>query len=445
LNKPVANIIQSICFLQEVINRRLENFFRKENGDPFTYPEIKLEPDNGPLNHLLVKNQMNIEEYTILLLALAPHLQPNFLDACIQKHLPQGGEFPEIGGVKGIHHRATLPTGETALFILGGNDLNKRMQLLHFFSTDHFFAKENILLLESVKEGEPRMSGKIILQQEHVELFTVGTISKPSFSPEFPAKLVTTKMEWEDLVIRPKTAQQINDIQIWLHYNKIFLQDWGMDKRTKPGYRALFYGPSGTGKTLTATLLGKQFQRDVYRIDLSQVVSKYIGETEKNLEKIFNKAEYKDWILFFDEADALFGKRSNVQNAHDKYANQEVSYLLQRVEDFAGLIILASNFKSNIDQAFVRRFNAIIHFPMPTPTERHKLWSTSVPPKAELATDVDLLSIAGKYELSGSGIISVIHYASLQTINRNSTKILRQDIQEGIKREYEKEERVFIG
>src|SRR5690606_39487670 len=103
----------------------------------------------------------------------------------------------------------------------------------------------------------------------------------------------------------------------------------------------------------------------VYRIDLSQVVSKYIGETEKNLEKVFRKAENKNWILFFDEADALFGKRSNVQNSHDKYANQEVSYLLQRVEDFPGLIILASNFKSNIDQAFIRRFNAIIHFPMP--------------------------------------------------------------------------------
>src|SRR5665811_1345635 len=125
-----------------------------------------------------------------------------------------------------------------------------------------------------------------------------------------------------------------------------------------------------------------RFVRDVYRIDLSQVVSKFIGETEKNLEKIFNKAESKDWILFFDEADALFGKRSNVNNAHDKYANQEVSYLLQRVEDFAGLIILASNFKSNIDQAFVRRFNAIIHFPMPNASERHKIWISSIPPKA---------------------------------------------------------------
>jgi SpoVK/Ycf46/Vps4 family AAA+-type ATPase len=217
-----------------------------------------------------------------------------------------------------------------------------------------------------------------------------------------------------------------------------------MNKKIKPGFRALFYGPSGTGKTLTATLLGKQFKKDVYRIDLSQVVSKYIGETEKNLERIFNKAERRDWILFFDEADALFGKRSNVQNAHDKYANQEVSYLLQRVEDFPGLIILASNFKGNIDQAFLRRFNSIIHFPMPNPEERHTIWKASVPPKAELAEDIDLSVIAGKYELSGSAILSVIHYASLQTICLEKNVISRSLIMEGIKREFEKEERVFI-
>ena len=140
---------------------------------------------------------------------------------------------------------------------------------------------------------------------------------------------------------RLTTKGEIEQIKIWLTYNADLLQDSNLSRKIKPGYRALFYGPPGTGKTLTASLLGKQFNKEVYRIDLSQVVSKYIGETEKNLEKVFSKAENKDWILFFDEADALFGKRSNVQNAHDKYANQEVSYLLQRVEDFPGLIILA--------------------------------------------------------------------------------------------------------
>ncbi len=135
----------------------------------------------------------------------------------------------------------------------------------------------------------------------------------------------------------------------------------------KPGYRVLFYGPSGTGKTLTAALLGKQYGKDLYRIDLSQIVSTFIGETEKNLERVLKRSETKSWIPFFDEADALFGKRTNVQSAHDKYANQEVSYLLQRVEDYPGLLILASNFKNNLDDAFIRRFHSLVHFPCPTP------------------------------------------------------------------------------
>ena len=395
------NVVNSIHFLQEVINRRLRAFFQKEENVALSYPEVTLEANKTPLNQMMLSHNMNIEEYIILLLGLTPHLQPNFLDASIQEYLPQGGEFPEIGGVKGTHHRATLPTGETALFILGGQDLFKRIECLRYFSPDHYFLKENILHLESVNEGEPKMSGKIILENEYVELLTEGATSKPSFSPEFPAKRVTTKMEWKDLIIKPKTAQQINDIQIWLRHNKAFLED------------------------------------------LSQVVSKYIGETEKNLEKVFKKAEYKNWILFFDEADALFGKRSNVQNANDKYANQEVSYLLQRVEDFPGLIILASNFKSNIDQAFIRRFNAVIHFQMPNPLERFKLWESSIPPKAKLADDVDIGYISEKYELSGSAIISVIHYASLQTIHKKSNILTKEDLVEAIKREYEKEERVF--
>ena len=437
------NINRSLEFLLQATNARLNHFFKKENNEPFTYPELKLEQENTPLDHFLIKHNVTIEEYIILLLALTPHVQPNLLDSAVQQYLPNGGEFPEIGGVKGNNHRGMLPTGETALFILAGDDINKRMQISRYFSPDHFFAKENVLTLETLKDGEPKMSGKIILQQEYVDLFTTGKISKPNFGPDFPAKLVETKMEWNDLILNPKTAQPINDIKIWLEHNTVFMQDWGMDKKIKPGFRALFYGPSGTGKTLTATLLGKQFGKDVYRIDLSQVVSKYIGETEKNLEKVFNRAENKDWILFFDEADALFGKRSNVQNAHDRYANQEVSYLLQRVEDFPGLIILASNFKNNIDTAFIRRFNTIIHFPMPNPSERLEIWKTTLPSKAQLAQDIDLQSVALKYELSGSAIVSVIHYASLQTIYKNSLFISKQDILEGIRREYEKEEKVF--
>jgi len=439
------NIIRSLDFLKEIANRRLQLHFNKENTPPFAYPELAIEQDDSPLNHFILQHQLNVEEYIILLLALAPHIQPNFMDAIVQAHLPAGGDFAEMGGARGNNHRGMLPTGETVLFILGGGDLLKRIQVSHYFSPDHFFARDNILSLEQMKDGEPRMSGKIILQPDYIDLFLLGKAAKPSFGPEFPAKHISTQMEWSDLVLNPKTAQQVGDIKTWLDHNESFMKEWGMDKKIKPGFRALFYGPPGTGKTLTATLLGKQFNKDVYRIDLSQVVSKYIGETEKNLEKVFYKAENKSWILFFDEADALFGKRSNVQNSNDKYANQEVSYLLQRVEDFPGLIILASNYKNNIDQAFVRRFNTIIHFPIPNAAERYAIWKTTLPAKASLADGLDLQALAHQYELSGSAIISVIHYASLQAIGRGSVCLSKKDVVEGIRREYEKEEKVFTG
>src|SRR5439155_19945576 len=141
--------------------------------------------------HFIVNHKLNIEEYIILLLALVPHIQPNFIDSIVQQYLPNGGEFAEIGGVKGNNHRGTIPTGETALFILAGNDMFKRMQASYYFSPDHFFAKENVLQLESLQNGEPRMSGKIILQQEYIDLFTIGKISKPVFGPDFPAKNIS--------------------------------------------------------------------------------------------------------------------------------------------------------------------------------------------------------------------------------------------------------------
>jgi hypothetical protein len=436
------SINNKLSFLKITISNRLSNFFQKPNDQPFIYPEIVVEKSHSYLDGFLQTHKISVEEVIVLLLALAPHIQPNFLDALIQQFLPDGGDFPEFGGVKGASHRGTLPTGETAQFIIAGNDIAKRLEI-QLLLMEGVLAKENILFLETVKEGEPLMSGRLILSPEWLSKILLGKEIPPRFSPDFPAKLITTKMDWSDLVINSRTAQQIQDIKVWLDNHKILLNDWGMRKRIKPGYRALFYGPAGTGKTLTASLLGKEFNKDVYRIDLSQVVSKYIGETEKNLEKIFQKAENKDWILFFDEADALFGKRSNVQSAHDKYANQEVSYLLQRVEDFPGLIILASNYKTNIDSAFVRRFNAIIHFPMPGYQERFELWNSSKPVQASFENEADLWNIAVKYELSGSAILSVIQYAALQALNKSTTVLSKEALMEGIKREYEKEERVF--
>ena len=171
------------------------------------------------------------------------------------------------------------------------------------------------------------------------------------------------------------------------------------------------------------------------------MVNKYIGETEKNLSKIFDKAERRHWILFFDEADALFGKRTDTQDAHDRYANQEVSYLLQRIETFDGLVILASNLKKNLDDTFLRRFESVIYFPIPRPEERLRLWQEALPLQISLGVDVDLPELATRYELTGGSIINVIRFVALRAVETQEAIGMKDMVVEGIKRELSKEGR----
>lgn len=200
--------------------------------------------------------------------------------------------------------------------------------------------------------------------------------------------------------------------------------------------------PPGTGKTLTATLLGKYTGRDVFRIDLSRVVSKYIGETEKNLARLFDKAQNKNWILFFDEADALFGKRTEIRDAHDKYANQEVAYLLQRIESYSGLVILATNQRGNIDDAFARRFQSMVHFPMPRPLERQGIWEKAFPPQIGIAKDIEWQEIAERYELTGAGIMNVAQYCIIEALADGSSLVDLKRLHAAVLREYIKEGKV---
>lgn len=425
-----------------IINLALQKHFNlhvKELNPNVIFPN----ESEDKLTLFLEDNDVTIGEYICILLALVPHISPEFLTNIIAKYLPNGGEFPEFGGVKGKNHRGILPTGETVLYILAGNDIDKRIEVAKLFEADHLFARKNVLYIEQVPVGEPKMSGRLILDDEYVDLFISGKISKPKLSSDFPAQRITTELEWNDLVLQQKTMDEIREVETWLKYNEQLLDSWQLRNKIKPGYRILFHGPSGTGKTMSACLLGKYTNRDVFRIDLSMVISKYIGETEKNLSKLFDKAQNKDWILFFDEADSLFGKRTNVRDAHDKYANQEVSYLLQRIEGHAGLVILASNMKTNIDAAFSRRFNAFVEFEKPGVNERTRLWDNYIPKSIELDARINRKEIAQNYELNGAEIVNVIQYAGLQTLKKQLMQIQLEDLLNGIKKEYRKEGKMF--
>jgi AAA+ superfamily predicted ATPase len=444
------NIIPSFAIeaamndLRQVIVHRMQTHFDK---NIFGFDKWTKETFNGNL----VKEEMakhlpqlpNTDEWITLVLALVPHIQPEFFSSIISEHLPSGGDFPEFGGVKANNHRGLLPTGETAQFILAGNNIEERIRIQQLFLEEHFFYRHGILWLEPVKEGEPVMSGRIVTGQDWIDKILLNRETAPRFGLDFPARKIITNMVWDDLVLNQITRSQVNEISNWLKHHHLFSEDENLKRKIKPGYRVLFYGPSGTGKTLTAALLGKQFEKDVYRIDLSQIVSKYIGETEKNLENVFKKAETKNWILFFDEADALFGKRTNVQSSHDKFANQEVSYLLQRVEDFPGLMILASNFKNNMDEAFLRRFQSLVHFPMPNPAERLLLWQKSMPAGLKTANNVNLEELSKQYEFSGASVLNAVQFAALQSYVRNDGMIYHKDLLDGIRKEYLKEDRAL--
>ncbi|WP_100630264.1 ATP-binding protein [Algoriphagus formosus] len=394
---------------------------------------------------LVARHQMGLEERLVLLLALMPHVKPHLLDILHIKNQTYDMPFTEFGGIKGEKHRGFLPTGETAVFLLAGSNLERRFELIRLFDPSHYFGKEGILALEHHSKDEPFLSGVLKISKEYLSLLTTGEVYKPDFDGDFPAKRIHTDQEWSDLVVGEEVHQGIKEIQNWLLHGRRLKRDFQFGRRIKPGFRALFTGPPGTGKTLTATLLGKACHLDVYRIDLSLVVSKYIGETEKNLSRVFDLAENKNWILFFDEADALFGKRSQTSDSHDRYANQEVSYLLQRIEDFDGLVILCSNYKNNIDEAFFRRFQLVIDFELPDFYQRLKVWENALHGEFEYESSIDLRELAEQQELSAAAIVNVLHFCLLKSLARNEKKIRQKDIIQGLRLERIKEGKSIVG
>jgi adenylate kinase family enzyme len=220
------------------------------------------------------------------------------------------------------------------------------------------------------------------------------------------AQKVERTYDWPHLVLPPRAVRQLREVCAAERYRSVIYVDWGFDRRQMQGkgLNVLFCGPSGTGKTMSAGIVARELGLDLYKIDLSTVVSKYIGETEKQLSQIFREAQSSNAILFFDEADAIFGKRSEVKDAHDRYANIEVAYLLQKMEEYEGIVILATNFRKNIDEAFTRRIHYIVEFPFPEPEYRERIWRSMIPAGAPLGDDVDFGFLGRQFELAGGNI-----------------------------------------
>jgi hypothetical protein len=250
---------------------------------------------------------------------------------------------------------------------------------------------------------------------------------------------IAPRADFATLVAPAEVQAQLREIVARVASRDTVAHEWAEDSvhARNRGVTALFVGPSGTGKTLSAEALANELGLDLYRIDLAGIVSKYIGQTEKNLDRVFAAAEHSNAVLFFDEADALFGKRSEVKDAHDRYANIEVAYLLQKMEQFNGLAILATNLKQNLDEAFARRLTFTVSFPFPEEAERHRLWESLWPPRAPRAADVDLAWFAREYRLSGGNIRNTVMAAAHLAL-ADGRVVTRAHLLHATRREYQK-------
>lgn len=422
-----------IVWFNQALTTSIQLYFQQE-CEYSSLEEVAL-PENGWLEKVTKVPDIAFGERIVIMLALMPHVCPQILDIFFVQNKNFDRQYTEFGGWKGLSHGGFLPTGETASFILAGEDMEKRKEVIRFFQKDHWFYMKNILRLEGAGEGEPFLSSQLRVSEEFLSQVLQDKDYKPDYNIGFPAKLITTGLNWEDMVLDYQVAAELEEINTWIFSGKTIMEDWGLSRFLKAGYRSLFYGPPGTGKTLAATLLGKKNNMDVYRIDLSMIVSKYIGETEKNLARVFDLAENRNWILFFDEADALFGKRTSTNTSNDRHANQEVAYLLQRIEDFPGMIILATNLRSNIDEAFSRRFQSVIYFPMPTKELRAQLWQKMIP-KEWLGEDADeLINTAAETELSGGSITNVVRRCALHLVNKPDVQLNKAMLKEALQKE----------
>ena len=259
------------------------------------------------------------------------------------------------------------------------------------------------------------------------------------------AKRMESRYTLKDLILPEKQQREIDALIAMARNRSLVLDDWGAGKKlvSGRGISALFTGVPGTGKTLSAQAIAGELGLDIYRVDLSTIISKYIGETEKNLERIFTEAQNSNVILFFDEADALFGRRSEVSDSHDRYANIEVGYLLQRIETYDGIVLMATNLGANLDEAFARRIHFIIDFPFPDEETRLRLWKLLLPENIKKEAEIDLAPFAGTYKIAGGGIRNAVVWAIYESA-RLGRPLSREDLLHGVEREYQKMGKVFI-
>ena len=303
--------------------------------------------------------------------------------------------------------------------------------------TDQFRLRpEAVARAAASAQVQAKMSADGVITGTHLR---AGARAENGSALEILARRVDPEVGWDDLVLPPSVLVALKEVALRARHREQVLGDWRMRPGGGRGHgvAALFAGDSGTGKTMSAEVIAHELGLDLYVVDLATVVDKYVGETEKNLERIFAAADGVNAVLLFDEADAVFGRRSEVRDAHDRYANIESAYLLQRMETFDGLAILATNLRANIDEAFTRRLDVLVDFPLPDATHRRALWDRSLGRRVERASDVNLTFCADAFELAGGAIRSAAVTAAYLAADAGGV-VTMQHLVTAVQREYRK-------
>ncbi|CAN5746715.1 hypothetical protein BH11BAC7_BH11BAC7_11460 [soil metagenome] len=425
-------------WLKSCIAKRIALFKNGESKDSDIFvlnPPPTFDVATDEYSTVLEKYKFNSEERLLLALAMCNHFDPRTLNGFMET--PQLQMVSRV--LKTDNGLSILPTAETFFFLVAGENTEHYLALHRYFSTDHPFYRESILDLADAPPGVSKFDGALSVPVSYRELLLYNKYQPPRFSSEFPAHLLTTKLNWGDLVLMPYTQNLLDEMKGRLIYESD-VRNWETPTGTlghhmRPGMRVLLYGASGQGKTLTTALFGKLMERDVYRIDLSAIISKYVGETSKNLRNLFDTAERKDWIIFIDEGDALLGMRADLSTSTSSTAqsnNHDVAYILQRIETFDGIIIIATNLAHNIDAAFERRFEGRINYMALSVENQLKVWNNVWPTKLEMEAGARVDAMLADNALSPASIVNVVQRLAIMMAEQKQTVVPKELIRKCI-------------
>lgn len=395
-NQQSTGLIDDLHYLHQTLPG-----LRTEGIGAYNPPKLS---GNGEYEKFVNQNKLKPAERLLLLLTLAPHVDPDIYEILYTAN--NAFHFFEITG-----QRQLLPSGRTFIKLYANTGLADKIEAQAYLSAEHFFYKQGVIQIGATAPGAIAESGPLNIGPAYKDLFLFNHQGSPRFSDEFPAQVLETNLQWDDLVLSDYVQAALDEICKGALLKLDPESEPVLARHERPGYRAIFYGPSGTGKTEAVALIGKQLGRKVYRVNLSTVMSKYVGQTMKNLESLFNTSEHRGWILFFDEGDALFGKRAAGEQSEDSNAqhnNRDVAYLLQRIERYTGLIFVATNLMTNIDDAFSRRFESAVNFGSITREMYEKVWLRNIPKQFTLDPNIDFKMLQPNYPLTQGSIINVI-------------------------------------